>query len=150
MSTKRVSSIAATAGSRLLTVRADLPLRDVAQLLSGTHISLVVVCDREGTMVGVVSKSDIVRRIGHCTGRSCTDTADSIMTQDVISCRATDGLSDALSKMQSSGLVHLPVVDTEGKPSGVVNARDALRELLLEGQYEEALLRDYVMGVGYH
>lgn len=150
MSTALVSSIAAAAWSRLLTVRANTPLRDVAQLLSSTQISLVVVCDREEKMVGVVTKSDIVRQIGHCMGRSCTDRADSIMAKDVISCRSTDDLSQVLSVMQASGLVHIPVVDTEGKPSGVVNARDALRALLLAGQYEAALLRDYVMGVGYH
>lgn len=150
MSTKRVSSIADAARSRLLTARADAPVREVAQLLSSTHISLVVVCDEAGTMIGVVTKSDIVRQIGHCTGSTCTDSADGIMTRDVISCRTTDGLPDVLSVMQANGLVHIPVVDTEGKPSGVVNARDALRELMLEGQYEEALLRDYVMGVGYH
>ena len=46
-------------------------------------------------------------------------------------------------------LVHVPVVDAQHKSSGVLNARDALRELWAEGQYGEALLRDYVMGVGY-
>ena len=150
MSTKQVSSIATAARSRLLTVRADALLREVAKLLSSTQISLVVVCDHEQRMIGVVTKSDIVRQIGHCTGRTCSHTADSIMTKDVISCRAPDGLPEVLSMMQASGRVHIPVVDTEGRPLGVVNARDALRELLLEGQYEEALLRDYVMGVGYH
>jgi len=51
--------------------------------------------------------------------------------------------------MQARGFVHVPVVDAAGRPTGVVNARDALREMMIEGQYEEALLRDYVMGVGY-
>lgn len=149
MSTKLVGSIAVAARSRLRAARADAPLREVAGLLSSTQISLVVICDQLGVMVGVVTKSDIVRQMGHCTGRTCIDPAEGIMTKHVISCRATDGLSDVLSQMQARGLVHIPVDDTEGKPSGVVNARDALRELMLEGQYEEALLRDYVMGVGY-
>ena len=52
-------------------------------------------------------------------------------------------------KVGERGFVHVPVVDAQHKPSGVLNARDALRELWAEGQYEEALLRDYVMGVGY-
>jgi hypothetical protein len=30
-----------------------------------------------------------------------------------------------------------------------VNARDGLRALLAAGNHEEALLRDYVMGIGY-
>ena len=138
MSTKLVSSIAVAARSRLRSVGANAPLRDVAGLLSSTQISLVVICDQQGVMVGVVTKSDIVRRMGHCTGRTCADTADLIMTRHVISCRATDGLPDVLSMMQARGPVHLPVVDAEGKPSGVVNARDALRELMLECQYDES------------
>lgn len=101
-------------------------------------------------MIGVVTKSDIIRQIGRCTGHTCTDTAISIMAKDVVTCCAADGLSDVLAMMQAKGLVHVPVVDADGAPLGVVNARDALRELMLEGLYEEALLRDYVMGVGYH
>ena len=68
MSTKLVSSIAAAARSRLLTVRVDVPVREVAQLLSSTQISLVVVCDHEGIMIGVVTKTDIVLQISHCAG----------------------------------------------------------------------------------
>lgn len=118
MSTKLVSSIAVAARSRLLAVRGDTPLRDVAQLLSSTRISLVVICDQLGTMVGVVTKSDIVRQMGHCTGRTCIDPAEGIMTKHVISCRATDGLSDVLSMMQARGLEHIPVSETEGNSSG--------------------------------
>ncbi|MBC7604644.1 MAG: CBS domain-containing protein [Ramlibacter sp.] len=149
MSTNLVSSIAAATRSRLVTIRSNAPLREAAQLLSSTNISLLVVCDPEGTMIGVITKSDIVMQIGHCTGVTCTNTVDRVMRRDVIACYPADGLSDVLSMMQARGLVHVPVIDAEGKPSGVVNARDALRELMLEGQYEEALLRDYVMGVGY-
>lgn len=41
------------------------------------------------------------------------------------------------------------VIDEQSRPTGVVNARDALRTLLAQEKYEEALLRDYVMGIGY-
>lgn len=51
--------------------------------------------------------------------------------------------------MGKRGFVHVPVLDEHSEPSGVVNARDALGVLLEEEQYEESLLRDYVMGIGY-
>lgn len=132
----RVSTIAAATRSRLVTVRSNAPLREAAQLLSSTQISLLVVCDPDGTMIGVITKSDIVMQIGLCPGITCTNTVDSVMRRDVIACRSSDPLSDVSSMMQARGLVHVPVIDAEGKPSGVVNARDALRELMLEGQYE--------------
>ncbi len=149
LNTKLISSIEAATRSRLLTVAVDTLLQEVARLLSSTQISLVVVCDQAGAMAGVVTKTDIVRQIGHCEGTACTSTAADIMTRDVTFCRTTDCLPDVLAMMQARGLVHVPVVDAAGTPTGVVNARDALRELMAEGQYEEALLRDYVMGVGY-
>lgn len=149
MNTKLVSSIGAATSSRLVVVREETLLLAVARLLSDTQISLIVVCDAVGAMVGVISKTDIVQRIGHCLGAACTATAAEIMTRDVTCCSGADCLPDVLSMMQACGFVHVPVVDAERKPSGVVNAREALRELWAEGQYEEALLRDYVMGVGY-
>lgn len=149
MNTKLVSSIDAVAHSRLATISVDALLVDVAKLLSDTQVSLVVVCDSEGAMVGVITKTNIVQQIGRCGGSACTTAAADVMTRDVAYCRPTDCLPDVLSTMEKRGLVHVPVVDENSRPLGVVNARDALRALFAEEKYEESLLRDYVMGVGY-
>jgi predicted transcriptional regulator len=66
MNTKLVSSIDAVAHSRLVTISGDALLVDVAKLLSDTQISLVVVCDSAGAMVGVITKTNIVQQIGRC------------------------------------------------------------------------------------
>jgi len=149
MNTKLVSSIDAVAHSRLATISVDALLVDVAKLLSYTQVSLVVVCDFEGAMVGVITKTDIVQQIGGCHRSACTRAAADVMTRDVAYCRPADCLPDVLSMMARRGFVHIPVVDENSKPLGVVNARDALRALFAEEKYEESLLRDYVMGVGY-
>ena len=149
MNTKLVSSIDAVIRSRLLTISANALLVNAAKLLSDTQISLVVVCNSAGAMVGVITKTDIVREIGRCGESACTTAAADVMTQDVAYCRPTDTLSDVLSMMERRGFIHIPVVDEKFKPLGVVNARDALRALMAEGKYEMSLLRDYVMGIGY-
>jgi len=64
--TKLVSSIDAVARSPLVTISGDTLLVDAARPLSDTHISLAVVCDYDGVMVGVVTKTDLVQRIGRC------------------------------------------------------------------------------------
>lgn len=149
MDIKLVCSIEAVARSRLVTVQIDALLRDVATLLSNTHISLVVVCEADGSMAGVITKTNVVRCIGHCAGSACTTTAASMMTRDVAFCHPADSLANMLAMMQARGFVHVPVIGQRGISSGVINARDALRELLTQEQYEESLLRDYVMGIGY-
>ncbi|MDO9101765.1 MAG: CBS domain-containing protein [Candidatus Nitrotoga sp.] len=149
MHTILVKNIDALARSRLVTVSADTLLVDVANLLSDTHISLVVVCDSHGAMVGIITKTNMVQQIGRSCESIGTTVASDVMTRNVTSCYPTDSLLDVMSKMEKSGFIHLPVIDEKFKPSGVVYARDALRTLMTEGKHEAAILRDYVMGIGY-
>ena len=149
MNTKLVSSIDALARSRLVTASVDALLVSVAKLLLDTQISLVVVCNSGGAMVGVITKSNIVQWVSQRRRGIRTATAADMMTRDVTDCHPTDCLPDVLSMMQKCGFVHIPVVDESSKPLGVINARDALRALFADEEYESSLLRDYVMGVGY-
>jgi len=145
-----VERILPVALQRLITIRDDALLTDTAKLLSSTHISLVVVCNTDGVMVGVITKADIVRQIAHCHGLSCTMSAAAAMTRNLTYCHPSDALHDVLSIMKERGFVHIPIVEQDSKPVGVVNARDALQALLVEAGDEGLLLRDYVMGIGYH
>lgn len=135
---------------RLNTIQAGALLADAAKLLCDTHKALLIVCSSDGAMVGVISKTDIVRQIAHCEGSPCATPAEAVMTRDVIYCHPTDSLHDVLSKMKERGFVHVPIVDQESKPLGVINARDALQVLLGDVEYDVSFLRDYVMGIGYH
>jgi CBS-domain-containing membrane protein len=74
--------------------------------------------------------------------------AAQIMTTDSTSRNPSDCLLDVLSTMQARGLVRVPVVDAEHKPSGVLNARDAQPEPWILGQ-DEAPASRRRDGVGY-
>ena len=150
MNTTRVTHLSAVTRSRLATVTLQAPLLEAAQRLTDPQIGLVMVCDADGVMAGVISKTDVLQQISHCLGSACRTLASELMTKDVISCQPTDLLSDVLALMQQHGLVHVPVLDAYQRPIGVFNARDALRALVTSGQYEQSQLFDYVMGVGYH
>lgn len=43
----------------------------------------------------------------------------------------------------------MPIVDAEGHPVGVIEARDALRALMAHASEQASLLRDYITGSGY-
>lgn len=51
--------------------------------------------------------------------------------------------------MEKIGFVHIPVLDEHAKPTGVLNAGDALRTLMADEKFEATQLRNYVMGIGY-
>jgi signal-transduction protein with cAMP-binding, CBS, and nucleotidyltransferase domain len=135
---------------RLQTIQAGAFLTDAAKLLCDTHIALLVVCNPDGAMVGVITKTDIVRQVAQSEGIRSTSPAETVMTRDVTYCHPSDPLHDVLSKMKERGLVHVPIVDQESKPVGVINARDALQVLLGDVESDVSFLRNYIMGVGYH
>lgn len=144
-----VETLLPIARDRLVTVNDKARLTEAAARLGNGHTNLVVVCDDAGTMVGVVSKTDIVSRISQCTGCTCTEMVATVMTREIAYCRSGDALQNVWSLMKEKGVLHIPIVDQHHRPVGVLNARDALQALLGEVAYEESLLRDYVMCVGY-
>lgn len=141
-------SVLAAARKRLVTVMETAPLLEAAAFFRA-GADLVVVCGSTGVLAGVVTKTDIVNRIGQCQGGGCVAPTSSVMIRDVVSCSAVDRLEDVWSTMKAHGLKNVPITDDAGTPIGVLNARDALQVLLQEVRYEELLLRDYVMGIGY-
>lgn len=143
-----VEQLLATAKERLVTVTENEGLATSALLLGERQTQLVIVCGAGGAMVGVISKTDIVRQIG-LTQNSCDVKAAAVMTKEVTSCRPKDFLHDVWLKMKAGNLLHIPILDENFRPLGVVSARDALFTLLEGEEYEESLLRDYVTGIGY-
>jgi CBS domain-containing protein len=136
------------ARERLVTIADDVPLIQAAKLLQAGS-ELVIVCDSAGVLVGVITNTDIVAQISRCQGASCVTKAESVMTRDVVLCEANDLLQDVWTRMKGRGLKNVPVVDHESQPLGLLHARDILEVLLSKSESDEALLRDYVMGVGY-
>lgn len=144
-----VGSMEAVARSRLKTVAASTLLVEVAALLSSAQTSVVVVCNAAGAPLGTITETVLVRRLGLGQADFFTTAASEVMTQGFATCAPGDLLSDVLAMMHARGLIHVLLVGADHQLLGVVYARDGLRALLAAGNYEEALLRNYVTGVGY-
>ena len=143
-----VESLLPAAREKLATIADDAPLMEAANLLhKGTD--LVIVCDSAGLVAGVITKTDVVGQMSRCQGASCTMAASLTITRDVVICRSDELLQEVWKRMKERKLKNLPVVDKDSRPLGVLHARDVLQVLLQEFKDEEAMLRDYVMGVGY-
>ena len=145
-----VEQILPIARQRLFSVRADAPLTRAASLLGSIDSDLLVVCDGVNRLVGVITKTDIVRMIGKCGGSSCREVVAATMNREVVSCKPSARLQDIWLAMKERGLKNVPVVDANAIPLGVLNARDALELLLSEAEQDDNLLRDYVACSGYH
>lgn len=149
MNPKPVSSIEATTRLRLATAGTDATVQDIAKLLSGSQISLVVVCTADGAMAGIITKTNLVQHVAKPSTVGAQSRAKDVMDTKVTSCFPDDDLEKVLAMMKARHLLHIPVLGEKGVPLGVINTHDALGAMLIDEKYEEALLRDYVLGVGY-
>ena len=144
-----VQHIIEDAQRRLVVLRLDAPIRDIARLLSNPETPLVVVCDSAGVALGVVSSMDIVNAFSRDGDEATSANAAALMTQPIHSCATDETLQSIWSSMGAGSHRCIPVLDEAGRPLGVVHARDVARALLDEVTNEELLLRDYVLGIGY-
>jgi CBS domain-containing protein len=119
-------------------------------LLRDLDGDIVIVRDCDRRLAGVITKTEIVRQISHCQGAACAAAASAVMTQAVVYCRPSNLLRDVWLIMKERRPKNIPILDRDSRPIGVLNARDALEALLEEVEYEEGLLQEYVMCVGYH
>ncbi len=145
----RVDRILPAGRKRLVTIRDEAPLMDAAKLLREPDADLVVVCNADERMVGVISKTDVVRQISQWRESESATAASTVMTRSVVSFRSDDLLHDVWTTMKHRRLKNIPILDQDSRPIGVLNARDVLEALLEEVEHEEMLLRDYVMSIGH-
>jgi CBS domain-containing protein len=145
----QVQHIIEDAQRRLAVLGSDASIRDIAVMLANPVTPLVVVCDAEGVALGVVSSTDIVNALSRDSSEAIKATASALMTRSIRSCAPNESLQSIWEAMGAGCARCIPVLDEQGRPLGVVHARDVARALLDEVTYEEILLRDYVLGIGY-
>ncbi|MEP7239481.1 MAG: CBS domain-containing protein [Devosia sp.] len=143
-----IQSILSTTTSRLTVVSSDRPFLEAAKHLSGGTIRMVVVCDENSRAIGVVTRTDAMRHLLVSTEPLGAVMSD-VMSHPILAIAASDDLFATWQMMLERGRNHVPVLEPDGSPIGVLNSDDALRVLLQSEQYEERLLSDYVAGIGY-
>lgn len=144
-----VDNILEEAKRNLRVLSDEAPLLDAANILSNTAQQMVVIFGSTGTACGIVTRADIVKRLGTCNGRSCLQKCADIMTRKVEACHPSDLLSAVWQTMNDKHLQSMPVLCDEGQPIGIITAKMVLEKMMCATKYEEKLLKQYVMGIGY-
>jgi CBS domain-containing protein len=144
-----VQHILDVARKRLAVLSEDAPLIDAAAILTNPNTPLAVVCDQQSIAVGVICSSDLVKVLATAKNDALGMHAGAIMSHPVVSCQVDEPLQRVWEVINPRSLRCVPILDTNGRPQGVLHAREVALALLNEVEYEEGLLRDYFLGVGY-
>jgi len=141
-----VQSIIGTKGAEVATIAQTATLRDVVQALGERRIGALVVSGDGRAIEGIVSERDIVRAAGALGSASLDSSVGSVMSTDVVTCSAGDGVDRLMSLMTERRIRHLPVVDERGHLSGIISIGDIVKARLTELEQENHALAEYISG----
>lgn len=112
---------------RLFCVSPDDMARQACKVMTNRKVGALPVIDDNGTLVGVISERDIVRRcIGGKRNTVRTPIRD-VMTPDPIVAKSDDTIVVAIAVMMQNNIRHLPIVE-----NGVVIGMICIREVITE------------------
>jgi CBS domain-containing protein len=114
----------------VVTVRPDTPYRVIAAMFREHRVSGFPVTAADGTVIGVVSESDLLALAAgrHHRGHRADDqaTAGDLMTCPAVTMSPDDPVQTAARVMHSHRLQRLPVVDRDRRLVGIVSRSDVL------------------------
>ena len=88
-------------------------------------IGSVIIVDEEGKLEGIVTERDIIYAVAKDkVGKSLP--VYMIMMENPITTTPDTPVMEAVIAMRESNIRHLPVVDREGRPVGMLSLRDVL------------------------
>jgi signal-transduction protein with cAMP-binding, CBS, and nucleotidyltransferase domain len=110
-----------------VTVPVEAKLSAAIRAMIDQRVGALLVTGSNGELVGILTERDFLAKVAGEVGYEDLPVAR-FMTPSPETVAPTDILAFALSKMDTGGYRHLPVVQ-EGKPVGVISVRDVLRHL---------------------
>jgi len=110
-----------------VTVPPDAPVQKALDLMRSRKVSAVMVVERKKArrLVGIFTERDLVGRALPSRGWARASVAK-FMTPAPETLRPKDPVAYALNKMSVGGFRHVPLVDDEGRPAGMISAGDVL------------------------
>jgi CIC family chloride channel protein len=118
----RTTPISAVMTTQVETVHATSPLLEVAKRFQADGHSAYPVVDGEGRLVGIITRSLLLRDDDWTSDTPIQD----IASRDVVTVAPTDSVGDALQKMIEEQIEHVPVIDG-ARLVGICTRTDVMR-----------------------
>ena len=104
-------------------VKPSTTVREAIEAMNQHRVGCVLVEERQ-MLTGVFSERDVLTKLATCNANLDTTLVADVMTADPECLTLDDGVVYALNKMSVGGFRHVPLIDAEGRPTGVVSMRD--------------------------
>ncbi|QRM19389.1 CBS domain-containing protein [Dechloromonas sp. TW-R-39-2] len=135
-------------GRALISTTKDVSVRAACRLMASKRIGALLVLENQG-IVGIFTERDALNKVLAASLDPDTTSVASVMVADPQTIRADKPLAYALHMMAEGGFRHVPVVDDQGAPLGMVSARDALGQDLVDLERDMRRLEELENSIGY-
>lgn len=95
----------------------------------GHGVGALLVVDPDGRLVGILTERDYLRKVVGVLPDYTRRPVSEYMTRDPETVGPEDRIALALQKMDVGGYRHLPVVEEDGRPVGLVSVKDVIRHI---------------------
>jgi CBS domain-containing protein len=141
----RITDVLRRKGDLVVTIAPDDSVRTLLDALARHRVGALVVSRGDGSVDGIVSERDVVRRL-QMLGADVLDLpVSSIMTTAVHTCSPDDSIADLMLLMTERRVRHVPVV-VDGRLRGIVSIGDVVKNRIEELQSERDHLTAYITG----
>lgn len=114
--------------SPVVTISEQALLVEACQLMTGKRLRHLVMVDAAGKATGVLTQSDLVKRLGYDSLAAVRKVAE-IMTREVVTSPGSITVREAVGRMAECSISCL-LVARDGRPAGIITERDVVRLLL--------------------
>lgn len=140
-----VRDILAQKGSHVLSIGEDASVLDAALLMNEHKIGGLAVL-RGGCVIGMFTERDILQRIVAEKRDSSSVTVGDVMTDEITVASTDTTIDEARSLMKNKRIRHLPIVDEDRRPLGMISIGDLNAHLLVDHEKTVDAMREYISG----
>lgn len=122
-----------------LIVKPESTLSECFEVMQKHRVGSVLITGKDGRLVGIFTERDCLMKVVGKVSSFETAVVGDYMTRNPISERPEASLAFALNLMSNGGFRHVPIVDPDGIPIGIISVRDVVEHIvarMLEAIYD--------------
>jgi CBS domain-containing protein len=139
----RIADLLRKKGTAVATVTPETTVTTLLAGLADKNVGAMVVVAPDGSIAGIVSERDVVRRLNDHGPTLLDGPVADIMTTLVASCGPDDSVDQLSILMTERRIRHVPVLDA-GRLAGIISIGDVVKNRMEELEKSQEQLEAYI------
>lgn len=125
----------------------DTTVLEATMKMNETGVGSLVVTRNDGSVAGIFTERDVLRRVVAARRDPATTKISEIMSRQVICCTGETTLDEARNIMMSRRIRHLPVIDDKQMLQGIISIGDLNAAAASRREVTIQYLEQYIHGI---